>query len=515
MTSTDKIESTTTAEKESQMDDGRNFMKDFMSAAVNGEGKVVQRKIIEYSTKHKLAPYSVLKDFKDKSKRSAIHFACQSMPNEGEEVDIVKLLLEKTKFPSSAIESIVQLKDVEELTPLMLACQNMHSKTYERIKCILDIDPKAALARSKTKATPLHFAAGAGASKEVIDLLYEHSKDALNSFTEQGSTPLYWAVGDPPPKDYSTTVNALFDHGADVNACSEGGIPALFVALASSNDTHAKLLAERGADIGIMLSGGVSVFHMAADLNLQASLAAMLDAGANTPDGEETTSAKCLKTKNAKDETPLDLAAQRGNFECFKLISGEDDDEKAKTAMTKLQKEWNEKMKDQPQENAEDKPASIMIDEEADAKKAAAMLITNPPSISDDDKAKGAEYKSQGNAHFVKGEWNEAIEKYTAAISANPLDETYYSNRSACYIKMKKNEEALNDAIICRYLKPKWPKGCYRLSVARLALDRFEDAAVSAWEGLQMDEGNSELETLVTKCIKKGRKEHLQKKNDK
>ena len=35
------------------------------------------------------------------------------------------------------------------------------------------------------------------------------------------------------------------------------------------------------------------------------------------------------------------------------------------------------------------------------------------------------------------------------------------------------------------------------------------------WEGLQMDEGNPELETLVTKCIKKGRQEHKDKNKKK
>jgi ankyrin repeat protein len=499
--------------------DERNFMKEFMSAAVNGEGKAVQRKIIEYSTKHELAPYSVLKDFKDTSKRSAIHFACQSVPNKNEETDIVKLLLEKTKFPSSAIEAMVQLKDVDEVTPLMLACQSMHSKTYERIKCILDIDPKAALACSKTKATPLHFAAGAGASKEVIDLLCQHAKSTISACTAQGSTPLHWAIGDPPPKDYSETANALIDTGADVNFCSEGGIPALIVALASSNDAHGKLLVERGADRGVILSGGVTVYHMVADLNLKASLQAMLDAdaGADLLDGEETTTSKCLKMKNASDETPLDLAAQRGHFGCFKLLSGEEDDQKAKAAMMKLQKVWNEKRKDKPKESSGNgnKPGTIVVDPEADAKKAAAMLISDPPPTSDEEKAKSAELKALGNSHFSKGEWEAAIEQYTAAIAVNPLDATYYSNRSACYLKVKKNQEALNDAVICRYLKPKWLKGCFRLSTARLAMGRYEDAAVSAWEGLQIEEGNPELETLVTKCIKKGRKEMLEKKDAK
>jgi len=513
MAKNDTSESTETVGK----GDDSNFLKELMSAAVNGEGRKVQRKIIEYSTKHEINPFSVLKDFKDESKRSAIHFACQSSPlEEGDDhVDIVKLLLEKTKFPSSALEAIVQLKDIEGLTPLMIACQNMNSKTHERIKCILGIDPNAAFAKSKTEATPLHFAAGAGASKEVIDLLYSHSKDSLNSFTAKGSTPLHWASGDPPPKNYSDSINAVLDLGADVNSYGEGGIPALIVALASSNDVHAKLLTERGADRGIILGGGVTVFHMAADLNLQNALKAMLDADADAGKTEDSTSAKCLKMENAKGETPLDLAAQRGHFECFKLLNDEKDEAKAKQAMTAIQKKWTDKVKEQTQDEKDNKPKAIVVDKEADAKKAAAMLISSPPSISSDDKAKADEFKSKGNSHFVKGKWDEAITEYTAAIELNPLDETYYSNRSACYIKMKKNNQALNDAVVCRYLKPKWAKGCYRLSVARLAQDRYEDAAVSAWEGLQMDEGNPELETLVTKCIKKGRQEHKDKNKKK
>lgn len=37
-------------------------------------------------------------------------------------------------------------------------------------------------------------------------------------------------------------------------------------------------------------------------------------------------------------------------------------------------------------------------------------------------------------------------------------------------------------AQVCRRLKPDWPKACYRMAVARLALGRFEDAALAAWE---------------------------------
>jgi len=430
-------------------------------------------------------------------------------------VDIVELLLKKTNYPSSALQELVRLKDVDELTPLMLVCQNMNDKTValDRIKCILDIDPQSAWVCSKAGATALHYAAGAGASREVIGLLYEHGKEALNGTTKQGSTPLHWASSDPPPNDYSETISALLDLGADVDpkSDSEGGIPPLIVACASGNDVHAKILVEHGADRGVLLGGNVTIYHMAADLNLQATLKAMLDADASVS-ADASTSAKCLKIQNDKGETPLDLAAQRGHFECFKLLTGEQDDENSKSSMLTLQKEWNEKKKDMPKD--ETKPRPIVIDEESEAKTAAAKLLTNPSSVTEEDKVKAAEFKAQGNSHFGKGEWAEAVAAYTEAISLQPLDETYYSNRSACYLKLDKNQEALDDAVICRYLKPAWMKGCFRLATARLALGRYEDAAVSAWEGLNMDEGNSELEALVTKCIKKGRKEHLEKTKD-
>jgi hypothetical protein len=41
-----------------------------------------------------------------------------------------------------------------------------------------------------------------------------------------------------------------------------------------------------------------------------------------------------------------------------------------------------------------------------------------------------------------------------------------------------------------------------RMAVARLELGRYEDAAVAAWEGMQLDENNQELKVLQ-KCVKR------------
>ena len=47
-------------------------------------------------------------------------------------------------------------------------------------------------------------------------------------------------------------------------------------------------------------------------------------------------------------------------------------------------------------------------------------------------------------------------------------------------MSVKDYDAALADAEACRRLRPAWAKGCYRLAVARLALNQFEDAAVMA-----------------------------------
>lgn len=46
------------------------------------------------------------------------------------------------------------------------------------------------------------------------------------------------------------------------------------------------------------------------------------------------------------------------------------------------------------------------------------------------------------------------------------------------------------------------------MAVARLELGHYEDAAVAAWEGLQQDQENEELQCLLQKCVKKGKKMH-------
>ena len=64
---------------------------------------------------------------------------------------------------------------------------------------------------------------------------------------------------------------------------------------------------------------------------------------------------------------------------------------------------------------------------------------------------------------------------------------------------------------MCRRLMPAWPKACFRLAKARLALNMYEDAAVAAFEGCKLDNTNEDLKNLLRECVAKGKEEHQKK----
>ncbi len=64
---------------------------------------------------------------------------------------------------------------------------------------------------------------------------------------------------------------------------------------------------------------------------------------------------------------------------------------------------------------------------------------------------------------------------------------------------------ALSDAEMCATLAPKWPKACFRVAIALLALKRHEDAAIAAWKGVQIDNDSPQLKQLLKMCVEEGR----------
>jgi len=93
--------------------------------------------------------------------------------------------------------------------------------------------------------------------------------------------------------------------------------------------------------------------------------------------------------------------------------------------------------------------------------------------------------KKEGNGHYKKKEWAEAIAKYTEAIALDATDHTFYSNRSACYAGSGDYENSLADANKVIEINPSFPKGYSRKGLALLKLQRGKEAKEAYQAGLE------------------------------
>jgi len=117
------------------------------------------------------------------------------------------------------------------------------------------------------------------------------------------------------------------------------------------------------------------------------------------------------------------------------------------------------------------------------------------------DKNQAQEAKAKGNAAFVAKDYAEAIKHFTEAITHDPSDHVFYSNRSACYASLEKYEEALKDGAECVKLKPDWPKGYTRKGLAEFFLERYDDAAETYKAGLKLSPEDPALKEGLKKAM--------------
>ena len=101
------------------------------------------------------------------------------------------------------------------------------------------------------------------------------------------------------------------------------------------------------------------------------------------------------------------------------------------------------------------------------------------------------ELKALGNKAIAAKNFDEAIEKFTAAIELAPDNHILYSNRSAAYASKKEWDNALKDAEKTTELKPDWPKGWSRKGSALYGKNDLAAAAEAYEEGLKLDPNNA------------------------
>ena len=502
-----------------EMQNERSFLQSLLESALNGQFDQLMASAQKYAVEHKVSIDEILTSSKDGNKRNVLHFACLSnISNPGE--DIVELILKALNQSKSGLANFVRGKDKSGNTPLMLVCQlDDVILADKRLDILLKYGgTQQVLARAKTGATALHFAASQGHTS-LLSKLVAHGKAALHALSSSG-TPLHWAAGGGGvgnSKDLSDTIQELISLGAKPNLANDQGLTPLLLAVASCSDTNASILVKNGSDRGIILQGNVTVFHMAADLNLVKTLKALLDPSSIKVDGEEVdykdVISKCLSLENSEEETPLDLAVKENHVECVRLLMpGGEAENDTKSAQIFIENNKKSTAEVVPTENEVLEDPNRWKTLQANVELRVKEIMEQSKTIGKNSITKASEYKAAGNDSFSKNDWHNAIDMYSKAIESDPTDATFYSNRSASYMQINEPEKALEDGFYSRFLRPDWSKACFRISVAKLALEDYEDAAVWAWNGITLDDKNDELKSLMQKCINQGKKSHKQKK---
>lgn len=104
------------------------------------------------------------------------------------------------------------------------------------------------------------------------------------------------------------------------------------------------------------------------------------------------------------------------------------------------------------------------------------------------------ELKNQGNLLFSSGNFEEAVDVFSLAISSDPNNAVLYSNRSAAYASLKQWTEAIEDAEKTTELRPEWGKGWSRLGSALQGKGLFKEAHEAFKKGIEVDPSNVQLQ---------------------
>lgn len=104
------------------------------------------------------------------------------------------------------------------------------------------------------------------------------------------------------------------------------------------------------------------------------------------------------------------------------------------------------------------------------------MDVDEQPVVDDPKKAAAEEKKEQGNALYKKSQFEEAISLYSQAIALQPEEHSYYGNRSAAYVMIKKYNEALEDCRRSIDLNKGFLKGYIRASQCYMHMGDLDNA---------------------------------------
>jgi len=106
------------------------------------------------------------------------------------------------------------------------------------------------------------------------------------------------------------------------------------------------------------------------------------------------------------------------------------------------------------------------------------------------DKDKAEQYKTQGNELMKQEKFQEALVCYTQAIDIDDSNAVYFCNRAAAYSKLQQHEHALNDCSRAIELDPKYSKAYGRKGLAHSAVNQHAQAKECYQMAMELDPAN-------------------------
>lgn len=91
-------------------------------------------------------------------------------------------------------------------------------------------------------------------------------------------------------------------------------------------------------------------------------------------------------------------------------------------------------------------------------------------------KKKAEHYKECGNYQFKQKSYSEAIECYTKAIECDPTSPIYFANRAQCQLFEQRYGACESDCTLAIQLDENYLKAYYRRALARIELQKIEQA---------------------------------------
>lgn len=470
----------------------RTFLTQLVDAAASDDAAKLDSLLQEEKDRHpdlEDDSAAILRQYKDGNGRTALHFACHAG-----QVEMVRHILDLA--PEG-----VSWEDDKGDTPLILAAAGGGDGNTSRVsrKDLLEVlldrgaDPNHGPVKDDEHdgARALHHVAGHD-DVEAVRTLLRHGSD-VNAAAGTG-TPLHWASAEGA----KASLEALIETGGDVDAVNDQGLSPIILAAAHGCGGCVALLAKGGADVGFILSGaGLTALHMMAEYGSLDGVQAILATGA------PGVACAVQESENGK---PIHLAAWAAHKDVVETLLPYSD---VKETVEELMS-WGRARAAAYEEEKGRSSDHTMLQPEQDSRHSSGVHLP-PPAASAADVETALRLKETANRHYVAGEYGQALPLYDESIGLNGRDSALWSNRSGCLLKLGRPEDALRDAETARALKPGWPKACFRMAEARLALKRYEDAALAAYEGIQLDSGNQALHNILKTAIELGRAEHQKK----